>query len=317
MTYWYLGVAEIIKVIKEFSPKAKIVLGGIYATLCLEHAKTLGADLVVEDSSLDELWELLNLSPDFNQPPFWEGYDRLPVGVLKLTDGCPLECTYCAIHKFYHEFKPRSLEKSLSELESLADRGVKDIAFYDDALLYKAQEVLVPFLCEVIKRKVRVNFHTPNALHARYIHEPLAELMLKAGFKTFYLGFESCCEQWHQKTGSKVTSDELAKAVRILLRAGVRPAYITAYQMVGHPGSNLQDVEATMRFAHSLGIRVMLADFSPVPHTPDGLASRQWVNIDEPLWHNKTAFPIALLGEKEVNRLKELCRRGNQRRGIK
>jgi radical SAM superfamily enzyme YgiQ (UPF0313 family) len=141
--------------------------------------------------------------------------------------------------------------------------------------------------------------------------------MLEAGFKTFYLGFESRCEQWHQKTGSKVTSDELAEAVRILLRAGAKPQQITAYQMLGHPGSDPQDAEATMRFAHGLGIRVTLADFSPVPHTPDGRACRQWVNIDEPLWHNKTAFPIALLGETEVNRLKELCRRGNRQCGAK
>jgi hypothetical protein len=72
-----------------------------------------------------------------------------------------------------------------------------------------------------------------------------------------------------------------------------------------------------MRFAHGLGIRVMLAEFSPVPHTPDGRACQRWVNVDEPLWHNKTAFPIVLLGETEVNRLKELCRRGNRQCNIK
>jgi len=315
MTYWYPGVIETIEVIKKFCPKVKIVLGGIYATLCPEHAKSLGADLVVEDSNLDELWKLLNLSPDFEQPPFWEGYQCLPVVVLKLTDGCPFRCTYCAVHKFYREFRPRPLERSLRELEFLTARGAGNVAFYDDALLYKSQEILVPFLREVIRRKVRVNFHTPNALHARYISYPAAELMLEAGFKSFYLGFESRCEQWHQKTGPKVSSAELAEAVRILLRAGARPEQITAYQILGHPDSAWQDIEASMRFAHSLGIRVMLADFSPVPHTPDGQACRRWVNVDEPLWHNKTAFPIVLLGEKEVNRLKDLTRRGNRQLG--
>ncbi len=317
MTYWYPGVRETIEVIKKFCPAAKIVLGGIYTTLCPEHAESLGADLVVEDSNLQELWRLLNLWPELKQLPFWEGYEKLPVGVLKLTDGCPFQCTYCAVHKFYHDFKPRPLQRSLRELEFLVARGAGNISFYDDALLYKAQEILVPFLREVIKRKVRVNFHTPNALHPRYISEPVAKLMLEAGFKTFYLGFESCSEKWHQQTGSKVSPAELDEAVRILLRAGARPEQITAYQMLAHPRSNAQDVETSMHFAHNLGIRVMLAEFSPVPHTPDGQACQQWVDIDEPLWHNKTAFPIVLLGQKEVNRLKDLTRRGNRKCGTK
>jgi len=243
LTYWYPGIIETIEVIKEFCPKAKIVLGGIYATLCPEHAKTLGADLIVEDSNLQELWDLLNLSPNPEQLPFWEGYERLPVGVLKLTDGCPFQCTYCAVHKFYRQFNARPIERSIRELEFLVSRGAGNVAFYDDALLYKAQQVLVPFLREVIRRKVCVNFHTPNALHARYITEGLAELMLEAGFKTFYLGFESRCDEWHRKTGSKVSSAELAQAARILLSAGARPEQITAYQMLAHPHSDARDVE--------------------------------------------------------------------------
>ncbi|GIW82672.1 MAG: hypothetical protein KatS3mg105_4479 [Gemmatales bacterium] len=61
-----------------------------------------------------------------------------------------------------------------------------------------------------------------------------------------------------------------------------------------------------MRFANELGIRVMLAEFSPIPKTPDGEACRGLVDLDEPLWHNKTVFPYVLLGADRVRRLKEL-----------
>jgi hypothetical protein len=74
----------------------------------------------------------------------------------------------------------------------------------------------------------------------------------------------------------------------------------------------MQELETSMRFAHGLGVRLMLADFSPIPGTPDGELCRQWVDMDEPLCHNKSAFPIVLLGEREVGRLKELCRRLNR-----
>lgn len=67
-----------------------------------------------------------------------------------------------------------------------------------------------------------------------------------------------------------------------------------------------------MRFANSLGIRGMLADFSPIPGTPGGEFCRKYVDLDEPLMHNKTAFPIILLGNDETNRLKDLQRKLNR-----
>src|SRR5215831_12161163 len=61
----------------------------------------------------------------------------------------------------------------------------------------------------------------------------------------------------------------------------------------------------------SLGLRLMLSEFSPIPGTPDGERCREWVDLDEPLWHNKTVFPLVLLGAEEVQRLKALCRELN------
>ena len=163
-----------------------------------------------------------------------------------------------------------------------------------------------------MRRDIHVHFHTPNALNARFIQADLAKLMVQAGFRTFYLGFESRSPQWQQGTGGKVHSDELAQAVRHLKAAGADPVEVTAYQILGHPNSDLQELEASMHFVRSLGIRGMLADFSPIPGTPDGDACRHWVDLGEPLMHSKTAFPIFRLGFDKVNRLKDLQRHLNR-----
>ena len=312
MTYWYPGVAEVIEDIRHACPDARIVLGGNYATLCTEHARRLGADPVVVGSDLQPLWQLLGLTPDSEQPALWEVYDSLHVGAIKLSDGCPFRCSYCSVPKVYAGFKPRPLGRALAELQFLVERGAENVAFYDDALLCDAEKVLAPFLHEVIGRGIRVNFHTPNALNARFVTTELADLMVRAGFKTFYLGFESASRLWQQGTGGKVFSEELAQSAKYLLAAGADPANVTAYQILGHPDSDLQELEASMRFVHGLGIRGMLADFSPIPGTADGEACRRWVDMDEPLMHNKTAFPILQLGFDEVNRLKDLQRQLNR-----
>ena len=356
MTYWYLGVQEVIEDVRRTLPSAKIVLGGNYVTLCRDHAEKLGADLLVEGNNLGPLWDFVGLEPDSNQPGLWEAYNRLNVGVLKLSDGCPFECTYCLVPKVYGKFRARSLQRSLAELELLIKLGANNIAFYDDALLFDAKDVLEPFLNEVIKAsektqviaseakqsqtldnerlprrpdtsgllamtsKNKVNFHSPNAINARFVTKEIADLMVRAGFKTFYLGFESTSKDWQRQTGSKVFSDELAEAVTNLKlalrldsgRAGAEPSNITAYQILGHPKTEIADLEESMRFVNRLGIRGMLADFSPVPGTPDGDYCQKWVDMDEPLLHNKTAFPIILLGFDESNRLKDLQRQLNR-----
>jgi len=312
MSYWYPGVAEVIEDVRRVCPAVKIVLGGNYVTICPAHAAGLGADLCVVGTDLEPLWRLLGTEPDAGQAGLWEIYERPVVGALKLSDGCPFHCTYCSVPKVYKGFKPRPLERSLAELELLVSLGVRDAAFYDDALLFDANAVLAPFLEEVMRRRIHVHFHTPNALNARFIQADLAELMVRAGFQTFYLGFESHSQQWQQGTGGKVCSDELAQAVRHLISAGANPVEVTAYQVLGHPNSDLQELEASMQFVRSLGIRGMLADFSPIPGTPDGDACRQWVDLDEPLMHNKTAFPIFRLGFDEVNRFKDLQRQLNR-----
>jgi radical SAM superfamily enzyme YgiQ (UPF0313 family) len=237
----------------------------------------------------------------------------LRTGVLKLADGCPFKCTYCSVPQVYPKFYARSLDQSLSEFDFLLRCGVQHIAFYDDALLYQTERILVPFLREVLKRKAQVKLHTPNALNARFVTPDLARLMVEAGFASIYLGFESGSYTWQKKTGAKVYSHELARAVEYLIAAGMDPRHIHAYLILGHPRMNDQQVEESMDFANSLGIGVMLSEFSPIPGTPDGEMCRDRIDLDEPLFHNKTAFTILSLGHAETQRLKNLAAVLNQK----
>jgi hypothetical protein len=304
MTYWYLGVREVIDDIRRLQPQARIILGGVYASLCPMHAGSLGADQVLEGGDLKSLG--LPLSDGL---PLWESVDA-QVGVLKITEGCPFRCTYCSVPVVYPNFVARPLEACVDEVRHLIRLGARHVAFYDDALLFKADRILLPFLEAVLRQDLHVSFHTPNALNARFITPEIARLMVRAGFETFFLGFESNVYEWQRKTGGKVYSEEFADAVRTLREAGA--SSITAYIIVGHPESSERDLEASIRFAAEHGARVMLSEFAPIPGTPDGEACRTYTDLDEPLNHNKTAFTSRLLGPARVNRLKALCREVNQ-----
>ena len=315
MTYWYFGVREVIEQMRKTSPQTRIILGGLYATLCVSHARALGADLIIEGADLNPLQNFLGMTLDKHQLPLWEPYQRLQTGILKLSDGCPFRCTYCSVPHTYPKFHWRPLERSLRELNLLVERGVEHVAFYDDALLYQSETLFKPFLIAVQQRKAKVNFHTPNALNARFITRALSDLMVATGFKNVYLGFESTAYDWQRRTGGKVRSEEVARAVDSLRAAGVEPDHLHAYIIIGHPKSDEQQVENSIRFAHELGIRIMLSEFSPIPGTPDGELCREWTDLAEPLSHNKTAFALRRLGPLELNRLKQLAKDLNRQLG--
>jgi pyruvate-formate lyase-activating enzyme len=303
MTYWYPGVQEVIHEIRDLQPSAKVILGGVYATLCPSHARSLGPDLVVESSDLEPLWKLLSIEP---QPgaPYWPS-EYADLGVMKISEGCPYRCTYCSAPLFWPAFNERPKGDCLDELNQFIRMGAKNIAFYDDALLFRADRVLVPFLEAVLDEKIRVCFHTPNALNARFLTPDLARLMVRAGFTSFFLGLESSSPSWQNSTGGKVRSHEFEAAVKFLKEAGA-PSIIT-YIIVGHPDSESQDLELSVRFAHRCGTRVLLSEFSPIPGTVDGDKCEKWSDLKEPLSHNKTAFAVRRLGSDYVNRLKMLA----------
>jgi radical SAM superfamily enzyme YgiQ (UPF0313 family) len=303
MTYWYQGVREVIEDLRRHAPRMPIVLGGVYATLCPDHARSLEADLVVQGNDLQPLQRFL--PPPAPAAPYWHP-SMGEVAAIKLSDGCPFRCTYCAVPLLYPEFRARPAAECLEEVRGLARSGVRHIAFYDDALLFQAEEVLQPFLRAVIQEELRLSFHTPNALNVRFLTPEIARLMVQAGFCSFFLGLESTVDGWLRRTGGKLSGQEFAAAVTGLREAGAQ--FITAYIILGHPEADRQEVESAMQFAHELGLRILLAEFAPVPGTIDGERCREWIDLDEPLAHNKTAFTLRRLGAGEVTRLKSLCR---------
>jgi radical SAM superfamily enzyme YgiQ (UPF0313 family) len=196
----------------------------------------------------------------------------------------------------------------MQELDLLEDLSIKNIAFYDDSLLFKTEQILEPFLDAIEKSQHEFDgFHTPNALNARFLNESIADRMAGSGFKTFYIGYESGADNWQKTTGGKVYSFEFEKAVGNLLKAGVPQTQITCYLIVGHPRGELQQIEESMCFANHLGIKIMLSEFSPIPGTLDGELCRGWVDLDEPLNHNKVSFTRKILGDKRTQELKDMA----------
>jgi radical SAM superfamily enzyme YgiQ (UPF0313 family) len=180
-----------------------------------------------------------------------------------------------------------------AEIESyVRDRGVVDMAFYDDALLVNAQRHLLAILRLLEARGVRPRFHTPNGLHARLITPEVARALRAANFCTLFLSFETASEARQRDSGGKVLNEDLESAINNLLAAGFSRRLINVYVMMGFPGQTVAEVANTIAFVHRTGGRIKLVQFSPIPGTPefDRSATAYPMIRHEPLLHNKTAF---------------------------
>jgi radical SAM superfamily enzyme YgiQ (UPF0313 family) len=323
MTYWYPGVIEAIRRVRARFGSVPVALGGIYATLCPEHARQHSlADRVITGPGVVEALgfadEVTGRDSDIERyvdPHTWlaPAHELVPRGYAGIVTswGCPYRCTYCASHRLQPGYVRREPSVVLAEIVPCAQRGIREFAFYDDALLVDASHHLVPILDGVVRQGLRVRFHTPNGLHAREITAELAAMMRRAGFGTVRLSLETVDKERQQATGAKVSTEEWVTAVAHLQAAGFGARELGTYVLAGLPGQVLEETEETVRFVHRAGVQAKLALYSPIPGTPEG--KRVLPADADPLLHNDTVFPYLMGSEhvQELQRIKQLAQEGN------
>ena len=302
MTYWYPGVFAVINICKKMWPDVPVILGGIYATVCYEHAVEYSkADFVIKgpaEITLPSILEKMSYPKlECFSDSLYPAFDLLlPLDyVCILTSrGCPFHCAYCASNLLFPTFYQRSPEDVIKEILFWHQKfNIKEFAFYDDALLVNPEQHAIPLFKMLAERKMSANFHTPNGLHARFITSQIAKLMYQAGVRTVRLGLETASLKRYDQ---KLTREEFTQAVYYLLEAGFSPKQIGAYILIGLPEQNISEIEETITFVQKLGIIPRLAEYSPIPGTrlfKKAILNSEYDLINEPLTHNNSLLPCA------------------------
>jgi radical SAM superfamily enzyme YgiQ (UPF0313 family) len=309
MTYWYTGVFEVIGRVRSFYPEVPIFLGGVYATLCPEHAKRFsGADFVLGGQSEGKLIKLLGdlTGKDSLWIPDFSDLDTLPYPAHDLRSstnslpilsakGCPFRCTYCASSLLHPHLSQRDPLRVSAEIEYwIQQTGTSDFIFYDDALLVNAENHLKPMLNNIIKRKLSVRFHLPNGIHIRGLTQEIADLMMESNFKTLRLGLETADANLQKNTGGKASVREFRDAAKVLKKAGFSANEVGVYILAGLPGQASTDVRKTVELVKEQGFRPLIAEYSPIPGTQlwkDAIAQSPFPIMEEPLFQNNTLLP--------------------------
>lgn len=324
MTYWASGVRETIQTIKNVYPDVPVVLGGIYAGLNYEHACEYSlADQVVRGRGEKHLSNIIReytgfeLDKNGSEPfedqiyPALDLQTRISYAPLLTSRGCPFSCSYCASSFLEPEFYQRRPENVVDEIKHWHGQfGVKNFAFYDDALLINKESHAFVIFEKIINSRLDVWFHTPNALHVKEISREAAGLMFRAGFKTIRLGLETTDFSSRRAHDIKVGQDDFSKAADHLRAAGFKKEQLGAYLLCGLPGQDISEVEASAAFVRKKGITPVLAYYTPIPHTKmwaHALAHSRYDLKAHPVFTNNTLFPMV----KEDGDLKRISQLKN------
>lgn len=318
MTYWYPGVMESIRLVREVLPEAAVGLGGVYARLMPWHARRVsGADRVFEAGGFGEVLNWLNdltgkrrdyaaLQENFCSwpAPAYDLYRRLDYLTLITSVGCPYHCEYCASRDLYprlEQLEPDAFMTQLQALLPLLERRTEpdealNVAFMDDALLARPARHIVPILERILRMGRPIRFYTPNGLHCRFVTPEAAELMYQAGFRMVRLSYEASDEadRWQRASDGKVHDREFQTAVENLSSAGFRPADLEAYILTGLPTQTMQEIEGSAEAVHRAGLRIRICQYTPIPGTKlfEESCGRHGLDPDEPLLHNNSIMPV-------------------------
>jgi radical SAM superfamily enzyme YgiQ (UPF0313 family) len=323
MTYWYPAVRDIIRIIKKYFSGMKCVLGGIYATLCENHAKRVtGADFIIKgqfERNIPALEKILQrkllLKKDSCQTNLIRGislYNKISSGIAFLSRGCPFKCSFCASPLLSRGFSSRDTETVFMEIMYQSDLfGIRDFAFFDDALLFNKN--IHSLLGRLSDRNLQFRFHTPNGLHPSMINQETAVLLKSAGFRTIKLGLEFTDSKFSRNIDGKVSFRRFEKGLECLMDAGFSRNELGVYLLMGVPGQSVNDLVKTIKILKNFPVKIHLNEYSPIPGTEDFNRHLKESGVDfenEPLFQNNTLLPLRskLFSEKIIHELKMMVR---------
>ncbi|PIQ99922.1 MAG: hypothetical protein COV66_10000 [Nitrospinae bacterium CG11_big_fil_rev_8_21_14_0_20_45_15] len=203
---------------------------------------------------------------------------------IQATRGCPAACSFCDIRKT--QFRCRSPENVVREVEELVEQGVDDLFFVDDTITIDKKN-LMQTLELMIKRGVKINYKISARVDT--IHPELLALLKRSGCYRIHFGIESASPRHLKYLQKGQTPEKTKRACQWTREAGIG---FFAYMMIGIPHETREDMMETVEFAKS--IKPDYAQFSictPYPKTELYFQMLGEGILDEDYWQRFAEAP--------------------------
>ncbi len=296
---------ELIRRIKEYYPRASIVVGSAHVSAIgesvLEECRDIDFGIIGEgeralialckgEIPLDEIPGLLyrrdgavvsgsemELIIELDSIPFprYVNFDlkrytkELP---LITSRGCPYRCIFCPHSLMSTKFRARSAANVVDEIEYWYGRGIKQFVVDDDNFTLVKERVYN--ICDEIERRglKGLFIRCSNGIRADKVDRNLLTRMKEVGVKEVGFGADGGNNRVLLDIVQKgETIETIEQAIQDAIDVGLE---VRLFIIVGHPGETLSDIEDSFALAQRYPL-IRLHLNNPVPYP--GTALFEWV----------------------------------------
>ncbi|HEX9271631.1 MAG TPA: radical SAM protein [Candidatus Binatia bacterium] len=206
--------------------------------------------------------------PDFSDfSPTSYALAGKPMTFMITSRSCPHKCSFCSVHTtFGHNYRRRSLESVLEEIELRYRQDYRVIDFEDDNLTYYKstfKELCRRLIAHFPNREME--FVAMNGISYLSLDEELLELMFQAGFSHLNLALVSSDKTVRETTKRPHTLEAYLKVVHKAAQLGFK---IVSYQILGLPNETLESMIQTLAFNARLPVLLGASPFYRTPASP-------------------------------------------------
>jgi radical SAM superfamily enzyme YgiQ (UPF0313 family) len=190
-----------------------------------------------------------------------------PMTFMITSRSCPHKCSFCSVHTtFGTDYRRRSLENVLEEIELRYQQGYRVIDFEDDNLTYYKntfKELCRRLITRFPNREME--YVAMNGISYLSLDAELLELMFRAGFTNLNLALVSSDKTVRETTKRPHTLEAYLKVVN---KAHVLGFKIVSYQILGLPNESLESMIQTLAFNTRLPVLLGASPFYRTPNSP-------------------------------------------------
>lgn len=192
---------------------------------------------------------------------------KKPLTFMITSRSCPHKCSFCSVHTtFGTNYRRRSLENVLEEIELRYRQGYRVIDFEDDNLTYY-KNTFKELCRRLIERfpKQDLEFVAMNGISYLSLDDELLELMRRAGFSHLNLALVSSDKTVRETTKRPHTLEAYLKVVHKAHALGFQ---IVSYQILGLPNESLESMIQTLAFNTRLPVLLGASPYYQTPNAP-------------------------------------------------
>jgi len=190
-----------------------------------------------------------------------------PLTFMITSRSCPHKCSFCSVHTtFGTDYRRRSLDQVLEEIQLRYRQGYRVIDFEDDNLTYYKQtfkELCRRLIARFPNREME--FVAMNGISYLSLDDELIELMRQAGFSHLNLALVSSDKTVRETTKRPHT---LEAYLRVVHKAAALGFKVVSYQILGLPNESLASMIQTLAFNARLPVLLGASPFYQTPNSP-------------------------------------------------